>query len=89
MTTMHNTDQILLIVAAILAGLAIVVGGLELRWIVNKTKGDTISERTREWFKTKTKRGAWAFLITLGAMVTVAVLFSIWYAGHILAPGLV
>lgn len=86
---MHFTDSVLSVVALTLAALAVIVGGLEWYWIVNKTPGDTISERTRVWFRTTTKRGAFAFLATLALMVVVAVIFGIWYAAHILAPGLV
>ena len=55
-------------------------GAMEGNAIVSETEGDTLSERTRVWFGTKSRAGRWGFLAALG-------LFASWYAVHILAPG--
>ena len=44
--------------------------------IANHVPGDTISERTRVYFKIKGKGGTFVFLATLGT-------FSAWFSAHI------
>lgn len=51
--------------------------GYEAYAIFNKRHGDTLSERTRAWFRTRTKPGRLAFTITWVA-------FSTWFLAHIL-----
>lgn len=55
-------------------------GAMEGNAIVSETEGDTLSERTRVWFGTKSRAGRWGFLASLGV-------FATWFAVHILAPG--
>lgn len=50
--------------------------GVEGYALKNQTEGDTFSEKTREFFRTKTKLGAFAFLFMLGG-------FFAWFAAHI------
>lgn len=50
--------------------------GMEGYALFNKTDGDTFSEKTREFFNTKTKLGAFTFLFMLGG-------FFAWFAAHI------
>ena len=82
------------VAAATLAVVGMVTGQHDLMWvgwlalfgamegnaIVNETEGDTLSERTRVWFATKSRAGRWGFLGALG-------LFATWFAVHIIAPG--
>lgn len=55
-------------------------GAMEGNAIVNETEGDTLSERTRVWFSTKSRAGRWGFLASLGVGAA-------WFAVHIIAPG--
>lgn len=50
--------------------------GMEGYALLNKTDGDTFSEKTREFFRTKSKPGAFIFLFMLGGFVA-------WFAAHI------
>lgn len=50
---------------------------LEGNAIANETEGDTLSEKTRQWMRTKTPAGRFGFLALLGTACT-------WYAVHIL-----
>lgn len=65
----------------LLAVTFLAVGGAETYAIKNKVPGDTISERTRVYFRVKkestTRIGAFAFLALLGT-------FATWFAAHIL-----
>ena len=49
----------------------------EVYGIFNKRNGDTLSERTRAWFHTKTKAGKAVFSVAWIA-------FATWYLIHIL-----
>lgn len=44
--------------------------------LVSKKNGDTLSERTRDWFATHTGKGRATFL-------TGWVIFSVWFGWHI------
>ena len=82
------------IAASALAVIGLVTGQHDLMWIgwialfgamegnaiINETEGDTLSERTRVWFATKSRAGRWGFLASLGVGAA-------WYAVHIIAPG--
>lgn len=48
--------------------------------IANKTPGDTLSERTRAWFRTKTRTGRTAFVAFWVALLGV----WIWFLPHII-----
>ncbi len=50
--------------------------GFEVWAINNMVEGDTISERTREYFNVKGKTGSFIFLAFLGTS-------SAWFAAHI------
>lgn len=54
-------------------GIFAVVEGVAL---VRKDRGDTLSEHTRKWFRTDTKRGKFLWLSAWGA-------FATWFAVHI------
>ncbi len=54
----------------------VVFFGMETYALLNKTEGDTVSEKTRKFFRTKTKTGAFIFLFMLGGLAT-------WLAAHI------
>lgn len=58
--------------ALILAGAA-----FEAYALRNGRDGDTLSERTRVWFRVRTRAGRLAFGI-------LWVAFSVWFGGHIL-----
>lgn len=45
--------------------------------VVNKTRGDTLSEHTRHYFQTKGKVGSFVFLGMFGS-------FAAWFAAHII-----
>jgi hypothetical protein len=45
--------------------------------LVSRKAGDTLSERTRAWFATNTRRGRWIFALTW-------VVFTGWFFWHIL-----
>lgn len=45
--------------------------------IWSETPGDTLSERTRVWFATKTVAGRWGFIIFVGVLAA-------WFVPHIL-----
>lgn len=65
----------------LLAVFGLIVGGAELYAIRNKVPGDTISERTRHYFRVKRENtgvgGAWAFIVLVG-------IFVVWFPVHIL-----
>jgi hypothetical protein len=44
--------------------------------LLNKTPGDTFSEKTRQYFHTKGKIGSFVFLAVFGT-------FAAWFAAHI------
>ena len=44
--------------------------------VLNKTRGDTLSEHTRDYFRTKGRVGSFVFLGAFGS-------FSAWFAAHI------
>ncbi len=71
---MHWMDRLLAVAF-------IAVGGAEAYAIKNKVKGDTISERTRVYFRVKKentgKAGAFAFVSLIGT-------FFAWFVAHIL-----
>jgi hypothetical protein len=48
--------------------------------VVNDTKGDTLSEHFRLWFRTDTHKGRTAWLITSGV-------FFAWFVTHIAVAG--
>lgn len=48
--------------------------------ILNKKNGDTLSERTRDWFRTRTKTGRAVFT---GSWIA----FSVWFLIHIINGG--
>ena len=48
--------------------------------LTTKVQGDTLSERTRAWFKTSTPGGGWTFA---GVWTALLVTWG-WYLGHIL-----
>ena len=48
--------------------------------IVNKTRGDTLSENLRALFHTSTVIGRWVWVISLGVLAA-------WLLVHIVAPG--
>lgn len=50
---------------------------LEGNALLNEAEGDTLSEKTRQWMRTKTPAGRFGFLALLGTACT-------WYAVHIL-----
>lgn len=50
--------------------------GYEGYALLNETEGDTFSERTRHYFRTEGKPGAFIFLAMFG-------MFSTWFAAHI------
>ena len=50
---------------------------LEGNAVLNKTEGNTLSERTRAWFRTKTPAGRFGFTALL-------VTFVAWFIPHIL-----
>lgn len=45
--------------------------------LLNRKNGDTLSERTRAWFRTRTKPGRAVFAIAWGS-------FAVWFLVHIL-----
>ena len=45
--------------------------------LVSRKAGDTLSEQTRAWFATNTRRGRWMFGVAW-------VVFSVWFFWHIL-----
>ena len=56
------------------------VGGfviLETIGLITKRNGDTLSERTRQWFRTNTRVGASIFGVSW-------VVFAVWFLVHIL-----
>ena len=55
----------------------VLFGILETIGLVTKRREDTLSERTRAWFKTATPAGRIIFGVTWAA-------FSLWYFLHIL-----
>lgn len=57
-------------------GLVAVFAVAEANGIVSETEGDTLSEQTRTFWRTKTVAGRWAF-------VTVWSVFAVSFAGHI------
>lgn len=57
-------------------GWILLFGAMEGNAIVNETEGDTLSERTRIWFVTKTLAGKWGFTAALGV-------FTLSFAAHI------
>lgn len=77
-------------VAAALSVVGLVVGEPNIAWlgwvalfaamegnaIVSETAGDTLSERLRVWFMTKTVAGRWGFTAALGV-------FALTFATHI------
>lgn len=50
----------------------------ELWTLVNRARGDTLSERTREWFRTHTRPGRLVFAVAWTG-------FAAWFFVHILA----
>ena len=50
--------------------------GFEGWALLNKTEGDTFSEKTRDYFRTKGKVGSFAFLAAFGT-------FAAWFVAHI------
>lgn len=54
-----------------------IAGIIEGYAIGTKAKGDTLSERTRYWFRTSTPGGKAGFTLTW-------VGFAVWFLGHIL-----
>ena len=60
----------------VLAGFGVAEG-----WALqNKVPGDTLSERTRAWFRTSTPGGGWTFAGVWGALLVT----WLWFLGHIL-----
>lgn len=57
-------------------GLVAVFGVAEVNGIVSETEGDTLSEQTRAFWRTKTTAGRWAFTILWAT-------FAVTFAGHI------
>ncbi len=53
--------------------------GFEGWAVLNKTKGDTITEHVRYYFRVKGKVGTFVFLGAFGS-------FSAWFVAHILKP---
>lgn len=51
-------------------------GAMEANAIRSETEGDTLSERLRVWFVTKTAAGRWGFTAALGV-------FALAFAAHI------
>lgn len=51
-------------------------GVVEAVALARKDQGDTLSEHTRKWFRTDTKRGKFLWLSLWG-------LFSLWFGVHI------
>lgn len=80
-------------VAAVLSILGLVIGQPNIAWfgwialfaamegnaVVSETEGDTLSERLRVWFMTKTVAGRWGFTAALGV-------FALTFAAHITGP---
>lgn len=54
-----------------------VAAGVEVYAIASKAKGDTLSERVKDWFRTSTPGGKLGFSV-------VWVGFAMWFLGHIL-----
>lgn len=57
-------------------GWVVLFGAMEANAVVNETDGDTLSERLRVWFWTKTVAGRWGFTAALGV-------FALSFAAHI------
>lgn len=76
---MHPTDLVLLL------GLVPVAVLVAYEWwaITNRTPGDSYTERTRAWFRTHTKRGAYLFLACLALVTFLVIGVAVWYAAHI------
>lgn len=64
------------VLGAVLTGFAI-PEGLAIK---NKVPGDTLSERTRAWFRTDTPGGGWTFAGVWGVLLIV----WLWFLPHIL-----
>ena len=58
-------------------GLLLAFGALYEAWgLLNKAPGDTLSERTRAWFRVREKPGRAVFLVGWSG-------FAVWFAVHI------
>lgn len=70
-----------MVVADLVWGGLLAVGALVEVWaLVNRTDGDTLSERTRAWFRVHTRSGRAVFAVAWVA-------FAGWFLVHILGGG--
>lgn len=82
---MHPTDAFLLLCAVPIALAAVALAVYEWRAIVDRVDGNTYSERTQVWFKTRTRKGALTFLACLVLVGLAGLAFLVWYAAHIIS----